>query len=60
MQINPGGDVPEEYYLSKLMEASKNEMERVMIGRASSHLVSNHVDTPGTKLMYILLHLTAM
>ena len=50
MQINPGGDIPEEYYLSNLMESNKEEMERVVVGRGSSHLISHHVDTPGSIL----------
>ena len=54
VQINPGGDIPETYYLSNLMEISKEEMERVVVGRASSHLITHHVDTPGTILRYSL------
>ena len=38
--------------MSNLMETSKEEMERVVVGRGSSHLVSHHVDTPGTVLRY--------
>ena len=53
MQINPGGDIPEESYLSNLMESNKEEMERVVVGRGSSHLISHHVDTPGSILRYI-------
>ena len=49
-QICPGGDVPEEYYLFSLMEKSKEEMERVVVRRASSHLITYRVDTPGTVL----------
>ena len=60
MQINPGGDVPEEYYLYKLMEARKNEMERVEIGRACSHRVSKHVETPQTKLMYLFTYILSL
>ena len=57
MQINPGGDIPEEYYLSNLMESSKKEMERVVVGRRSSYLISYHVDAPGSKLRYIYVML---
>jgi hypothetical protein len=50
--INPGGDIPEESYLSNLMESNKEEMERVVVGRGSSHLISHHVDTPGSVLRW--------
>lgn len=53
-QINPGGDVPEKFYLSNLMETCKEEMERVVVGRGSSRLLTYHVDTPGTILRYCL------
>ena len=53
MQINPGGDVPKKYYLSNLMKSSKKEMERVVVGRRSSYLISYNVDTPGSKLRYM-------
>jgi hypothetical protein len=53
LAANPGGDdVPKEYYLSNLMESSKEEMERVVVGRGSSHLISHHVDTPGSVLRW--------
>jgi hypothetical protein len=50
--INPGGDVPKKYYLSNLMKSSKKEMERVVVGRRSSYLISYNVDTPGSKLRW--------
>lgn len=34
------GDVPEKYYLSNQKEASKDDMERIVVGRGSSHKVS--------------------
>ena len=37
--IRPGRDVPEKYYLSNLKEANKEDMERVVVGRGSSHKV---------------------
>ena len=49
-QINPGGDIPEEYYLLKLMENVKKDMDRVTIPRGSTHLVSFTVEQPGTIL----------
>ena len=32
------------------MESNKKEMERVVVRRGSSHLISHHVDTPGSIL----------
>ena len=49
-QVNPGGDIPENYYLVNVMETDKNEMERVTIGRGSTRLVPFDVAKPGTIL----------
>ena len=56
-QINPGCDVPAKYYLSNCTETSKEDMVRVVIGRASSHLISHTVDTPGTVIRYVEVRL---
>ena len=50
LQINPGGDIPEEYYLLKLMENDKENMEKVVVGRGSTHLIPFQVATPGSIL----------
>ena len=49
-QINPGCDVPEKYYLTNQTETSREEMERVVVGRGSSHEVEYQVDCAGTVL----------
>ena len=56
LQIIPGGDIPEEYYLANLMETCREEMERVVVGRGSSRLLTYRVDTPGTVLRYVRIY----
>ena len=51
--VNPGGDIPEEYYLSNLMEKGKEDMKRVVVGQGSTHLVTHSVTTPGTILRLV-------
>ena len=53
LQINPGGDIPETYYLYNLMETSREEMERVVVRRGSSHEVEYQVDLPRSVLKYV-------
>ena len=43
MQINPGRDVPPEYYFTNQTATSHEEMERVVVGRASSHKLTFNV-----------------
>jgi hypothetical protein len=50
--INPGGDIPEEYYLMNLMEKEKNEMEKVTVARGSTHLLPFQVEKPGSILKW--------
>ncbi len=38
-KINPGYDVPVEFYFTNQTNISRDEMERVVIGRGSSHKV---------------------
>ena len=53
-QINPGCDVPPEYYLTNLTETSREEMERVVVGRARTHEVEYSVALPGSVLRFVL------
>ena len=52
IQINQGGDVPEKYYLTNLTETSREEMERVVIGRGSTHKVTLEVDKSGSVIQW--------
>ena len=47
-QINQGGDIPEKFYMTNLTETSREEMERVVIGRGSAHNVTLMVDKCGS------------
>ena len=51
-QINHGGDIPEKYYLTNLTETSREEMERVVIGRGSAHKVTLEVDKSGSIIQW--------
>ena len=53
LQINPGGEIPETYYLTNQTEASREEMERVVVRRGSSHEVEYQVDLPRSVLKYV-------
>ena len=56
-QINPGCDVPPEYYLTNLTETSREEMERIVVGRARTHEVEYSVALPGSVLRFVLWQL---
>ena len=49
-QLNPGYDVPPEYYLMNLMETNKENMQRTTVRRASEHLVNCAVEEPKSVL----------
>ena len=59
-QINPGCDVPPEYYLTNLTETSREEMERIVVGRARTHEVEYSVALPGSVLRFVLWQLGEM
>ena len=50
-QIKSGGDVPEEYQ-NLTTEASRDEMERVIIRRRGMHELECQVTQPGTVLQW--------
>ena len=52
MQINHGGDIPEKYYLTNLTGTSREEMERVVIGRGSAHKITLEVDKSGSVIQW--------
>ena len=51
-QINHGGDIPKEYYMTNLTETSKEDMERVVVGRGSAHKVTLEVDKSGSVIQW--------
>lgn len=50
--IRPGRDVPPKYYLTNQTETSKDQMDRVMIGRGSTHKVQCEVMEEGSTLQW--------
>ena len=52
VQICQGGDIPEKYYMTNMTETSRDEMERVIIGRGSSHKVTLEVDKSGSVIQW--------
>ena len=52
MQINPGGDIPHEYYLTNLTVHKKENMERTVIGRGRVHLVTVEVTSAQSLLKW--------
>ncbi len=51
-QLCRGGDVPEKYYMTNLTETSRDEMERLVIGRGSSCELEFHISHPQTVLSW--------
>lgn len=52
MQINQGGDIPEKYYMTNLTSTDRESMERVVIGRCSTHKVTLEVDKCGSIIQW--------
>ena len=52
VQINQGGDIPEKYYMTNLTETCRDEMERVVIGRGSTHKVRLDVDKSNSVIQW--------
>ena len=50
--IRPGRDVPPRYFLSNRMEASRDHMTRVVVGRGSVHKVRCEVTEVGSTLKW--------
>ncbi len=50
--IQHGGDVDPKYYLSNRTETSREEMERAVVGRGSSHKVRHKVAEIGSTLQW--------
>ena len=50
--IQHGGDVDPKYYLTNCTETSKEDMERVVVGRGSSHKVRHQVAEVGCTLQW--------
>ena len=48
MQLNPGGDVPPEYYLTNQTETDRQEMDRVVVGRGGSCELEYEVAAEGS------------
>ena len=53
LQINPGYDIPPEYYLTNLTETSRDEMERVIVRRGSKHKIQCQVEEHRSLLRYV-------
>ena len=52
MQINQGGDIPEKYYMTNLTSTDRESMERVVIGRRSTHKVTLEVNKCGSIIQW--------
>ncbi len=52
VQINPGRDVPPEYYLTNLTETDRVEMDRVVVGRRGAHKLKMDITEPGSSLKW--------
>jgi hypothetical protein len=52
LQINQGGDIPEKYYMTNLTSTDRESMERVVIGRRSTHKVTLEVDKCGSVIQW--------
>jgi hypothetical protein len=50
--INPGRDVPPKYYLTNLTETSRDQMDKVVVGRGSTHKVNFAVEEVGSTLQW--------
>ncbi len=50
--INVGRDVPPKYYRTNQTATSKEDMERVMVGRGSSHKAHYEVEDVGSTLQW--------
>ena len=48
IQINPGRDVPPEYYLTNQTETDRQEMDRVVVGRGGSCELEYEVEAEGS------------
>ncbi|KAL5479687.1 hypothetical protein EMCRGX_G023244 [Ephydatia muelleri] len=53
--INMGGDVPPEYYLTNSTQTNKEDMERLVVSRGSSHNLEFPVEIPGTSIRWELI-----
>ena len=51
-QINHGGDIPEEYYLTHISEAKKEEMKKVVVGARRTHRVVCEAPQPQSVLKW--------
>ena len=49
MQITQGGDIPQKYYMT---EASRDEKERIVVGRRETCGLEFHIEQPGTVLRW--------
>eukprot|EP00731_Ephydatia_muelleri_P025329 Em0017g412a len=54
-KINMGGDVPPEYYLTNSTQTNKEDMERLVVSRGSSHNLEFPVEIPGTSIRWELI-----
>jgi hypothetical protein len=50
--IPPGRDVPSKYFLTNVMESSKEQMERIVVKNRSAHQISFVVEEPGSTLQW--------
>ncbi len=50
VQINPGCDVPTEYYLTNKTHTSPEEMETIIVGRGVCHRITYDVTEVGSEL----------
>ena len=51
LQITQGGDIPQKYYLTEAM-ASRDQMERVVVGRRETCELGYQIDQPRTVLRW--------
>ena len=53
LQLNWGGDVPEEYFMSNIMENKKGDMETSIVGRGSTFQLEVEIELPGTAIRFM-------
>ena len=52
VQICRAGDIPSSYYMTNLTETSREEMERVVVGRGGTCELEFHIHHPRTVLQW--------
>ena len=52
-QLRWGGDVPEEYFMSNIIESKKADMESATVGRGSTFQLELDVELSGTAIRFV-------